>query len=234
MADAVRANWSGRHVVLTRQAVLDAAAGLPPDVAIRDHAVSISGRAYPPKAIVAKATGLSTHDFNAAQARRLLGELGFETFRAHDSGRSLTSKTGPADEVDDLPDEDAATFGPILEQLRSLGTALGFHVESEVRTAVARLDQVWSFALSRELAGFPARVPVIAIEVESSWRTRKHIKGDILNLSTSGAGQGLLVICGTGTKLDQLREAAVRFIEALGLGGRIHVWSHRDVARACR
>jgi len=231
MAEEVRAHWSGKRVVLTRRAVLDAAAGLPLDVGIRQYAVTIEGHAYPPKAIVAKAAGLSTRDFNAAQARRLLSRLGFESRRVHAStgshGRERKGRRR-------LTAKAMALSRSIAQQLEGLGTDLGFQVEKEVPVAVGRLDQVWFHPFTRSVEGLPARIPVIAFELESSWRTRKHVKGDLMNLAASGASLGILVICGTSRDDDQLRNAASRFVDALGSGQRVVVWSERDVEAACR
>lgn len=44
---------------------------------VRDHYVVIEGRRYPPKQVIALATGLDRADFTTHQARRILRRLGF-------------------------------------------------------------------------------------------------------------------------------------------------------------
>jgi hypothetical protein len=48
---------------------------------IRDHYVVIEGRRYPPKQVIALATGLDRADFTTHQARRILRRLGFTAAR---------------------------------------------------------------------------------------------------------------------------------------------------------
>jgi hypothetical protein len=242
---------------LSRQAVLTAAAQLVPDAGIRKYAVFIDGRAYPPKLVVATAAGLPTSEFVSTQARRLLAKLGFEVCQVGASSGSEAAAGGassgeggglgktqrPAtersaadheklteNEEESVEDESLSTS--ILGSLADLGARLGFEVENEVQTPLGRLDQVWWYRLDLCLVPLPTRLAAVAFEVEGGWRTRKHIKGDILNLATSRAGQGILVICGTDPKVMQLRQAAGRFVNALGLSERIMVWSENDVANA--
>ena len=116
-----------------------------------------------------------------------------------------------------------------LDRLAKLGERLGFQVEREVRTEVGRLDQVWWHSLLLRVESLPQRFPVVAFEVESGWRTRKHIKGDVFNLAAFNACLGVVVICGTDPRVQQLRAAAKRFIQALGLGERVCVWSDEEL-----
>jgi hypothetical protein len=48
---------------------------------IRDHYVVIGGRRFPPKQVIALATGLDRADFTTHQARRILRGLGFVAAR---------------------------------------------------------------------------------------------------------------------------------------------------------
>jgi hypothetical protein len=48
---------------------------------VRDHYVVIEGRRYPPKQVIALATGLDRADFTTHQARRILRRLGFTAAR---------------------------------------------------------------------------------------------------------------------------------------------------------
>ncbi|MDQ4145726.1 MAG: hypothetical protein M3198_18675 [Actinomycetota bacterium] len=70
-----------------------------------------------------------------------------------------------------------------VQVLTEAGRALGYEVAVEYPVPGGRIDVVW-------LTRLPFRreaLPVVAFEVESSWRTRKHVKGDLLNLHDAGA-----------------------------------------------
>jgi hypothetical protein len=68
---------------------------------------------------------------------------------------------------------------------------------------------------------------VAGFEIESSWRTRKHIKGDYLNLADLGAALGVLVLLGDGEHVEATRRFASILVDRPG--HRILVWSERDV-----
>jgi hypothetical protein len=57
------------------------AAGLLPEP-VREHYVVIAGRRFPPKQVIACATGIDRADFTTHQARRVLRRLGFQASRA--------------------------------------------------------------------------------------------------------------------------------------------------------
>lgn len=48
---------------------------------LREHYVVISGRRFPPKQVIACATGIDRADFTTHQARRVLRRLGFQAAR---------------------------------------------------------------------------------------------------------------------------------------------------------
>jgi hypothetical protein len=81
MAMAARAvQISGQRFDLdTRRIVRAVSRALPEPV--RDHYVVIEGRRYPPKQVIALATGLDRADFTTHQARRILRRLGFTAAR---------------------------------------------------------------------------------------------------------------------------------------------------------
>ena len=71
----------------------------------------------------------------------------------------------------------------------------------------------------------------VGFEIETSWRSRKHIKGDIFNLQDLSPSLGVIVLCcsanDTPQEIESLRSAAKRYIVKVGL--RILVWSDSDV-----
>jgi hypothetical protein len=78
---------SGHRFRLDDRTVMRALAGTLPEP-IRDHFVVVGGRRWPPKQVIALATGLDRADFTTHQARRILTRLGFSAGRLHEtSGR---------------------------------------------------------------------------------------------------------------------------------------------------
>jgi hypothetical protein len=65
---------------------------------VRDHYVVIEGRRYPPKQVIALATGLDRADFTTHQARRILRRLGFTAARrtAHPTPPAGSAPKRPA------------------------------------------------------------------------------------------------------------------------------------------
>ena len=66
------------------------------------------------------------------------------------------------------------------------------------------------------IPGLDTGVPVVGFEVESSWRTRKHVKGDLLNLLDAGVALGVIVLAGDGEKDDSLRRFAELLVDRPG------------------
>src|SRR5689334_19324389 len=93
------------------------------------------------------------------------------------------------------------------------GGRFGFDVVLEYPVRGGRLDVVWTWKPTSPVPGLDRPVPVVGIEVESSWRTRKHVKGDLLNLQDAGVGLGVIVLAGTDLKDDGLRRFAQLLVD---------------------
>ncbi len=74
------ARIAGHDFDLTSAAIGAAAEGIEPEP-IRDHYVVVGGRRYPPKQVLAAATGLDRADFTTHQARAVLRRLGLGVYR---------------------------------------------------------------------------------------------------------------------------------------------------------
>lgn len=86
---------SGHDFELDRDRVEDAVGRQLPDP-VREHYVVVRGRRYPPKQVIACATGLDRADFTTHQARRVLKRLGFQAARAtHEPEASGATGDGP-------------------------------------------------------------------------------------------------------------------------------------------
>lgn len=105
------------------------------------------------------------------------------------------------------------------------GERAGFQVVLEYPLPGGRLDVVW--AVEAPVPGVDGILPVVGFEIESSWRTRKHVKGDLLNLQDAGVALGVIVLAGDTDRDHALR----RFADALVArpGPRILVWTAEDV-----
>jgi hypothetical protein len=88
---------AGQQFQLTKRSIERAVARSLPEP-VRDHFVVVSGRRWPPKQVLALATGLERADFTTHQARRILTRLGFSASRAgaRRGGDAATSR-GPND-----------------------------------------------------------------------------------------------------------------------------------------
>lgn len=115
----------------------------------------------------------------------------------------------------------------LTERLVAAGEARGFVVRTEYPIRGGRVDVVWTTELQPPVPGVDGPVPVIAFEIESSWRTRKHVKGDLLNLMDCGAPVGVIVLADG----DARDESLLRFARALidRPGPEIQVWTRSDV-----
>lgn len=132
--------------------------------------------------------------------------------------------------VTDTPpnNRQAAEINVVLTGLiAEAGRAMGFEVRTEYPVPGGRLDVVWSLHPSRPIPHFDGSIPVVGFEIESSWRSRKHVKGDLLNLQDCGVALGVIVLAGSGAKEDSLRRFAKALVDRPG--ARMLIWTEEDV-----
>ncbi len=111
----------------------------------------------------------------------------------------------------------------VIEVVSAAGRRAGLDVQPEYPVVGGRIDVVWLWRgpiLSEAL-------PVAGFEVESSWRTRKHIKGDYLNLLDLQPALGVIVLLGEGPDVESTRAFARHMVERRP--GRMLIWSETDV-----
>jgi hypothetical protein len=116
----------------------------------------------------------------------------------------------------------------VIAALGAKGAELGFTVQYEYPVRGGRLDVVWLMPELEALPGSMEAPPVVGFEIESSWRTRKHLKGDYLNLHDLGAALGVLVLLGDGPDIEATRRFAENLVDRPG--PRVLIWSEHDVA----
>jgi hypothetical protein len=124
-------------------------------------------------------------------------------------------------------DEASERGRKVTEALLRKGGELGFEAVAEYPVQGGRLDVVWLLRPAITIPGVDEALPIVGFEIESSWRTRKHIKGDYLNLADLGAALGVIVLLGDGKDVDATRRFASILVDRPG--SRILVWSERDV-----
>jgi hypothetical protein len=86
---------------------------------------------------------------------------------------------------------------------------------------------IWLWEPPSPIPGVVGAIPVAGFEIESSWRTRKHVKGDLLNLQDAGVALGVIVLAGADARDDSLRRFAASLVDRPG--ATILVWTHEDV-----
>lgn len=110
-----------------------------------------------------------------------------------------------------------------INVLVATGKRAGLDVRIEYPVAGGRVDVVWLWPNRT----FPEALPVAGFEVESSWRTRKHIKGDYLNLLDLQPAVGVIVLLGQGGDVESTRAFARQMVQSRP--GRMLVWSDEDL-----
>jgi hypothetical protein len=109
---------NGNRYSLTRQNVEEKLASVEPDV-IRDLAVSIGGRWYPPKQALAAPLGLKNSDVNSRYAMNVMGRLGFELHDREDGKLPALSSAAGATELPVTRDPQALVLA--VEFLKGTG-----------------------------------------------------------------------------------------------------------------
>jgi hypothetical protein len=107
------------------------------------------------------------------------------------------------------------------------GQRMGFSVQTEYPISGGRLDAVWSIKPSSPIPHFDGALPIVAFEIESSWRSRKHVKGSLLNLQDCGVSLGIIVLAGITKEVDSLRRFARELVDRPGL--KVLIWTEDDV-----
>ena len=123
-------------------------------------------------------------------------------------------------------------------KLELIASRLGLVQEKEVPTNGGIVDFVWYCVLKESVPQIGNRLPVVGFEVETSWRTRKHIKGDLFNLLELSPALGVILFLHEGFKEDEAKlngnvDAAKRYAAGFSGISRIVVWTSKDVADIC-
>ena len=115
----------------------------------------------------------------------------------------------------------------MTQLLVDVGRRMNFEVITEYAVPGGRLDVVWMWTPQTPIPGIDGALPVVAFEIESSWRTRKHVKGDLLNLQDAAVSLGVIVLAGADARDDSLRRFASSLVDRPG--ARVLIWTEDDV-----
>jgi len=142
--------------------------------------------------------------------------------------RKLTSgQNAGVDEHDGHP-EATVLNQELTALLVEVGQQMGWTVRTEYRVPGGRLDVVWLWEPATPIPGVADPIPIVGFEIESSWRTRKHVKGDLLNLQDAGVSLGVIVLAGADTRDDSLRRFAIALVDRPG--AKVLIWTDADVS----
>lgn len=125
------------------------------------------------------------------------------------------------------PDVAAALHERLTKIIAEVGQCMEFEVVTDYGVPGGRLDLVWSWVPPSPVPGLVAPVPVVGFEIEPGWQTRKHVKGDLLNLRDAGVALGVIVLAGIDPADDSLRRFATALVNRPG--PRILIWTEEDV-----
>lgn len=123
----------------------------------------------------------------------------------------------------------------IVDRLGNIAAQLKLVQEEEVVTNGGRIDIVWYYTFKLDTPYLGPKLPIVGFEIETSWRTRKRIKGDIFNLLELSPALGVILFLSKGFRDDsQLRgnvDAAKRYVSSFSGFSRILIWTDRDVEK---
>jgi len=121
----------------------------------------------------------------------------------------------------------------VIEVLEHCGKKLGFQIRREWPVTMGRIDLVWYQELPVVLPQLASNhIPIVAFEIETSWRTRKHLKGDILNFQILQPVIGIIVQQ-TGPdddprQVDGLVRNTRKYLQTLSKSS-LMVWTDADI-----
>ena len=125
----------------------------------------------------------------------------------------------------------------VKNYLRKVGHKLGFDTIEEYDTGSGKIDLVWCKKLEYPLKN-GQNLPIVGFEIEASWRTQKHLKGDVFNLLSLSPSLGVILLIEkgfdrtkgkSGFNLKNNINSIKRYINGYGGVSRLEVWTARDV-----
>ena len=127
----------------------------------------------------------------------------------------------------------------VIKLLSDIGQKLKFDVRTECNTGLGSIDLIW-FTKIDHPNNTKYMLPVVGFEIETSNRTRKHLKGDILNLINLSCSLGVIVLVERGfdrTKgkarkdFEGNKRAIEKYVKSLAGVANLQVWTASDVEK---
>ena len=123
-----------------------------------------------------------------------LKEDGFSTDVIPEITKQEIKITPPSEMSLEVSDKENIPIHNPIDLLESYGNRLGFQTQREWPVPLGRIDLVWYKEIQIMLPQTETtKYPLVGFEIETSWRTRKHIKGDIINFQSLKAPIGIIL-----------------------------------------
>jgi hypothetical protein len=142
----------GRELDLTADEVIRSMRGVEPEP-IREHVVVIDDNAFPPKQVLAQATGWGRRTFTTMEALRVLKRLGFGPSRspAQQGGQRIDgSRAWVSEDATDLEDQGSVT----IEQ-RFAAVGVGVRTVDELIERLGKFDPTTPVRVQHGLSSVP-------------------------------------------------------------------------------
>lgn len=122
----------------------------------------------------------------------------------------------------------------VLSILEECGQKMGFESKREWLVPFGRIDLVWFVRLPIIIPQLESNdIPIVGFELETGWRTRKHIKGDLFNLQSLQASIGIIVQQigneGNTNDVEQLIQNTRQLINQMGKS--LFIWTDSDIQK---
>lgn len=111
--------------------------------------------------------------------------------------------------------------------LVDVGRRMALGVKTEFAGSGGRLDVVWTWTPPSPIPGLEGSLPVVGFEVESSWRSGEHVKGDWSNQQDAAVALGVIAVAGADLKEESLHRFTASLVDRPGI--RVRVWTEEDV-----
>jgi len=114
------------------------------------------------------------------------------------------------------------------KKLKDIGEKLGFKTAFEWKIQGGSIDVVW--CIEKEIPTICQIIPIVAFELETSSRTRKHIKGDIFNLQLLNASFNIVIFLKEGFKNEKEFESLLKVSKIYAKTIKnTYIWTEKEI-----
>jgi hypothetical protein len=148
----VRFTVGGRQLDLTADEVIRSVRGVEPEP-IREHVVVIGDNPFPPKQVLAQATGWDRQTFTTMEALRVLKRLGFRPSRGRSQRTGQRINGRPAGVPEDMTD--VHDQGSITIEERFAAVGVGMRTVGELIERLGKFDPAAPVRVQHGLSSMP-------------------------------------------------------------------------------